>query len=139
MAERAKKSLESAARDGSSRSPRSSEEPRSPSMRLNPLPTPSPSHRHSFSDHIRGVPPSPRSSRQFSLSSIAIQDLLNNPPKAGSADPAFLGRDWHGISVSELVDAKDVRFVGLDTGIEDATNVCPDLVLVDTYTPPTRS
>ena len=105
-------------------------------MRLNTLPTPSPTHRHSFSDQIRGVPPSPRSSRQFSLSSAAIQDLLNNPPKGGSADPAFLGRDWHGISVGELVDAKDVRFVGLDTGIEDATNVSYNIVLADMYPPP---
>ena len=48
---------------------------------------------------------------------------MNNPPKAGAADPAFAGRDWHDIAVGELVDPTDVRFVELDTGVEDATNV----------------
>ena len=48
---------------------------------------------------------------------------MNNPPKAGAADPVFAGRDWHQIAVGELVNPADVRFVELDTGIEDATNV----------------
>ena len=69
------------------------------------------------------MPASPRSSRQFSLSSAGVQDLMNNPPKAGAADPAFAGRDWHDIAVGELVDPTEVRFVELDTGVEDATNV----------------
>ena len=95
--------------------------PRSPSLRMA---SPQSSHRHSFSDQLRGVPPSPRSSRHFSQSSVpAVQDLLNNPPKANAADPAFTGRDWHSISVNELVDAKDVHWVEVDTGIEEATNV----------------
>ena len=102
-------------------------------MRLNSMPAPSPTHRHSFSDQFRGIPPSPRSSRNFFLSSAGVQDLLNNPPKAGSADPSFLGRDWHGISVGELVDAKDVRFVGMETGIEDATNVSHDFVVMNVH------
>lgn len=54
----------------------------------------------------------------------AVQDLLNNPPKAGAADPAFTGRDWHTIAVGELVKEEDVRFVEVDTGIEEATKVC---------------
>ena len=53
----------------------------------------------------------------------AVQDLLNNPPKAGAADPAFAGRDWHTIGVGELVKEHDVRFVEVDTGIEEATKV----------------
>lgn len=109
--------------------PRSSEEharpvaapaPRSPSIRVSSPPI---SHRHSFSDTLRGVPPSPRTSRHFSQASLAaVQDLLNNPPKAGGADPAFAGRDWHTITAGELVDENDVVFVETDTGIEEATH-----------------
>ena len=109
-------------------SPRSSEEhirpvvPLSPSIRVS---SPTISHRQSFSESFRGVPPSPRTSRHFSQSSlVAMQDLLNNPPKSGSADPAFAGRDWHTITVGELVDENDVHFVDVDTGIEEATHVC---------------
>ena len=129
MAERAYKTLSNdhrSDRDSTATSPRTSEEgrpipPRSPSIRVS---SPQISHRHSFSDQFRGVPPSPRSSRHFSLSSAAaVQDLLNNPPKAGAADPAFVGRDWHTISVGELVEQDEVRFVEVDTGIEEATNV----------------
>ncbi|MCJ1382388.1 cell separation during budding [Xylographa soralifera] len=87
------------------------------------MPSPTAAHRHSFSEQLRGMPASPRSSRQFSLSSAGVQDLMNNPPKAGAADPAFVGRDWHDIAVGELVDSAEVRFVELDTGVEDATNL----------------
>ena len=71
---------------------------------------------------MRGLPPSPRANRHLSLSQSQIQDLLNNPPTAGTADPAFTGRDWQHISVGELVN-QDVIFVELDTGVEAATNV----------------
>lgn len=87
------------------------------------MPSPTVSHRLSFSEQLRGMPQSPRSSRHFSLSSAGVQDLLNNPPKAGAEDPAFAGRDWHDIAVGELVNSKEVHFVEVDTGIEDATNV----------------
>ena len=36
-----------------------------------------------------------------------------------------LGRDWRQISIGELVSPNDLRFVEIDTGIEDATNVSP--------------
>lgn len=49
--------------------------------------------------------------------------MLNNPPKAGPADPAFEGRDWHTITAGELISTDDVRFVDVDAGVEDATNV----------------
>lgn len=52
-----------------------------------------------------------------------MQDLMNNPPTAGSADPAFAGRDWQHISVRELVNPKDLLFVELNTSVEAATNV----------------
>ena len=69
------------------------------------------------------MPPSPRQNRHLSFSQAQIQELLNNPPTAGSADPAFAGRDWQAISVGELVNPQDLRFVELDTGVEAATNV----------------
>ncbi len=95
--------------------------PSNPSMRLGPMPSPASTHRQSFSE-IRGLPPSPRTQRQLSFSQAAIQDLVDNPPvaKPGSA---FLGRDWRSIQVGELVSEDDVWFVGLDTGVEAATEV----------------
>ena len=71
------------------------------------------------------MPPSPRANRQPSMTHSQIQDLINNPPTAGSPDPKFAGKDWQHIAVGELVDQEDLRFVELDTGVEDATNVCP--------------
>ena len=94
-------------------------------MRLSaPSQSPGHSHRHSFTESLRGVPPSPRANRQPSMSQGEIQAFLNNPPTAGSPDPRLAGRDWQHIKVGELVDPEDLRFVELDTGIEDATNVC---------------
>jgi len=58
------------------------------------------------------------------MSQAGIQELLNNPPKAKVADPAFAGRDWKSIKVQEIIDAMKVRFVELDTSIEKATEVC---------------
>lgn len=69
------------------------------------------------------MPPSPRNIRHPSFSHMQMQELINNPPTAGSADPAFAGRDWQHIGVGELIDPKDLLFVELDTGVEAATNV----------------
>ena len=101
-------------------------------MRLSaPSQSPGHSHRHSFTESLRGVPPSPRANRQPSMSQADIQAFLNNPPTAGSPDPRFVGRDWQHIEVGELVDPEDLRFVEWDTGIEDATNVCQIHLLAD--------
>ena len=96
---------------------------RSPSGRRGHLASPSQSHRQSFTDQLRGLPPSPRAARHLSLSQLQIQELLNNPPKVGSADPAFAGRDWQHIIVDELVHSKDLLFVEWGTSVETATNV----------------
>ena len=85
--------------------------------------SPASGHRQSFTESLRGMPPSPRQNRHLSLSQVQIQELLNNPPTSGHADPRFAGRDWQHISVGELIDPEDLRFVELDTGVEDATNV----------------
>jgi hypothetical protein len=51
--------------------------------------------------------------------------LIDNPPPPKTVDPAFVGRDWREISIGELVSPEDLRFVELDTGIEEATTVRP--------------
>jgi hypothetical protein len=38
-------------------------------------------------------------------------------------NPAFIDRDWREISIGELVSPDDLKFVELNTGIEEATNV----------------
>lgn len=98
---------------------------RTPSGRLCQIPSPGPGqpHRQSFTEHIRGMPPSPRNIRHSSFSHVQMQELINNPPTKGSADPAFAGRDWQHIGVGELVNPKNLLFVELDTGVEAATNV----------------
>lgn len=96
---------------------------RSSPARLGHTPSPIQSHRQSFTESLRGHPPSPRATRQPSLSQAQLQELLNNPPTAGTADPRFAGKDWQTIGVGELCDPADLRWVELDSGIEDATNV----------------
>ena len=97
---------------------------RNSSVRSGHTPSPVQSHRQSFTETLRGHPPSPRANRQPSLSQAQLQELLNNPPTAGSADPNFSGRDWQTIGVGELCTSADVRWVEFDAGIEHATNVC---------------
>lgn len=108
-------------------SPRSSTDSRSPSFRNHShcLSYISPNHQHrqSFSESLRGAPASPRQRRQPSLTQSAIQSLIDNPPARNHADPAFAGRDWRQISIGELVSPDDLKFVDIDTGIEEATNV----------------
>ncbi|KAL8927149.1 MAG: hypothetical protein Q9208_002533 [Pyrenodesmia sp. 3 TL-2023] len=96
---------------------------RSSSARPGHTPSPIQSHRQSFTESLRGHPPSPRATRQPSLSQAQLQELLNNPPTAGTADPRFAGKDWQTIGVGELCDPADLRWVELDSGIEDATNI----------------
>ncbi|KAI9738192.1 MAG: cell separation during budding [Cirrosporium novae-zelandiae] len=77
------------------------------------------SHRVSFTaDSFGGVPPSPRTSRHMSISA---QNLRDDPPVAGAADPKFAGRDWRSIQVGELVGLESHQFVDLDIDIESAT------------------
>ncbi|KAI9707667.1 MAG: cell separation during budding [Candelina mexicana] len=109
----------------SSRSPATAPNKPSHPMRLGPtIPSTASSHRQSFSE-IRGLPPSPRTQRQPSFSHGAVQDLVDNPPVAKPAN-AFIGRDWRGIQVGELVSEDDVWFVSLDTGVEAATELLID-------------
>jgi hypothetical protein len=85
------------------------------------MPSAAAQHRQSFNE-LRGAPPSPRSQRQPSIS-LAVQELVNNPPQRTAPDPKFAGRDWRTIKIQELTSPEDLRFVEADTGVEAATNV----------------
>ncbi|OQE30264.1 hypothetical protein PENFLA_c003G00711 [Penicillium flavigenum] len=107
-------------------SPRSSTESRSPSARNQLRVSANHQHRQSLSESLRGPPGSPRARRQPSLPQSAVQSLIDNPPVPKTTNPAFVGRDWREISIGELVSPDDLKFVELDTGIEDATNILID-------------
>lgn len=79
-------------------------------------------HRQSFSD--MRYPPSPRATRQPSISSIAVQELIDNPPQRAAPDARFAHRDWRTIRVGELTSPEDLKFIDVDASVEDATNVC---------------
>lgn len=85
------------------------------------MPSAAAQHRQSFHE-LRGLPPSPRSQRQPSLSQLALQDLIDNPPM-NNPDPRFAGRDWQTVKVGELANPDDLKFVDIDTGVEAATKV----------------
>lgn len=96
--------------------------------------SPSISQRSSFIENPRGHPQSPG---QRSVSQQALQDLINNPP-IGVQDPEdakFAGRDWRSIKVGEIIAPEEVRFVQVDTSVEEATRVltrsgAPNVVLI---------
>lgn len=96
--------------------------PRSPPAPLQVASSPHSGHRSSFAENMRGLPNSPRATRQPSLSQQAMQELLNNSPTQGG-ESKFSGRDWKSVQVGEVVDEKQVRFAELDTSVEEATNV----------------
>ncbi|KAI1826605.1 hypothetical protein F4861DRAFT_536916 [Xylaria intraflava] len=79
------------------------------------------SHRSSFAENLRALPSSPRSQRHLSFTQSAVQDLLNHPPPSRQHNPRFAGRDWRDIAISELVSDDDVRWVDMDTSVEDAS------------------
>ncbi|KAF2869140.1 hypothetical protein BDV95DRAFT_499048 [Massariosphaeria phaeospora] len=108
--------------------------PRSPPVALSTSASTHSGHRSSFAENMRGVPQSPRATRQPSLSQQALQDLLNNPPTKGG-DSEFQGRDWKTVRVGEILEKDQVPFVQYDTSVEEATNILvqtgpPNLVLL---------
>ena len=78
-------------------------------------------HRASFAENLRH---SPRSQRHPSFTQAAVQELLQHPPVLKPSDPRFAGRDWRSIHVGELVQQSDVRWIELDSSVEEATKVC---------------
>ncbi|KAI1635772.1 sds23/moc1 [Biscogniauxia mediterranea] len=79
------------------------------------------SHRSSFAENLRGLPPSPRNQRHPSLTQSAVHDLLNHPPAPRHQNPRFAGRDWRDVAIGELVSKDDVKWVNMDTSVEDAS------------------
>ena len=90
------------------------------SPRIHPIPNHR--HSHSMSDALRGVAPASR--RHPSVTQVAVQSLIDNPPAPNVPNPAFTGRDWREICIGELVSPDDLTFVELDTAVEEATQVC---------------
>jgi hypothetical protein len=82
-----------------------------------------PNHRQSFAENLRGMPPSPRAQRHPSFTQAAVQELMNNPPAPKPHNPRFAGRDWRDVQVGELTTHDDLKWVTLDTSVEDATMV----------------
>ncbi|KAF2433671.1 hypothetical protein EJ08DRAFT_563399, partial [Tothia fuscella] len=81
-------------------------------------------HRASLAENLRGNPTSPRQAyRSPSLSQQALKDLMDNPPTAKTGTDEFAGKDWRSIKVGEVVKRELVRFVEMDTSVEEATNV----------------
>ncbi|KAK0713786.1 hypothetical protein B0T26DRAFT_371233 [Lasiosphaeria miniovina] len=78
------------------------------------------SHRQSFAENQRHPPPSPRAHRHPSFTQQAIQELLNHPPSNRHPNTRYAGREWRDIALGELA-SDEVRWVDLDTSIEDAT------------------
>ena len=87
------------------------------------LPNPSRLASHPSSGSLRAaaLPPSPRtSSRHPSISQQSMADLLAQPPHPREDDPI---RDWRTVSVGELVKDQLLKFVDLETTVEDACQV----------------
>lgn len=80
-------------------------------------------HRQSWSQDLRGVPPSPRAQRHASLSQQSLQELLTYQPPGLQENNPFTGRDWRKVKIGEIVDPGEVHFAELDTSVEDATKV----------------
>lgn len=83
-------------------------------------------HRQSFAENLRNMPPSPRAQRHPSFTGVPpanVQDLLSLPPTNKMADPRFAGRDWRVIRLGELASLSDVKWVTMDTCVEEATMV----------------
>jgi hypothetical protein len=76
-----------------------------------------------LAENFRNAPLSPRAHRTSSVSSAAVQELLNNPPGGLNADPVFAGRDWRTVQVDEIIEKEKVQFVTLEDSVEKATEV----------------
>lgn len=74
------------------------------------------------------------------MSSIAVQELIDNPPHRTTADARFTNRDWRTIRVGELTSPEDLKFIDIDASVEEAINLLissgvPVLLLTDPKSP----
>ena len=90
---------------------------------IRPPASPVMGHRQSFAENLRSGPGSPRSQRQPSLSQSALQDLLSHPPVGKTGNHEFTERDWRKVRIAEIVELGNVKFVNLETSVEEATKV----------------
>ncbi|KAL5627399.1 hypothetical protein BROUX41_003552 [Berkeleyomyces rouxiae] len=83
-------------------------------------------HRQALAENLHSMPSSPRSARHPSFTQAALQDLVSTQSHAiqrnRKLDPRFADRDWRDVSIGELVVADDVKWVTMDTSVQDATN-----------------
>lgn len=115
-------SLNSAASGSSSAQKPPTLSQRSPSVSISAGSTSA--HRQSFAENLRNAPSSPRSQRHPSFTQAALQDLLNHPPAHNKhANPKFAGRDWRDVDVGELVSPDDIKWVEIDSSVEEATKL----------------
>ncbi|KKA27200.1 hypothetical protein TD95_002097 [Thielaviopsis punctulata] len=84
-------------------------------------------HRQSLAENLHSVPSSPRSVRHPSFTQAALQDLISSQSQAThrnrKLNPRFSDRDWHDVAIGELSILEDVKWVTMDTTVEEATNV----------------
>lgn len=79
------------------------------------------SHRQSFTENLRNPPASPRH-RHPSLTHAAIQDLLIHPASTSRhQNSKFVGREWRDITIGELTSPDDVRWIDIESSVEEAT------------------
>lgn len=57
------------------------------------------------------------------MASLAVQDLIDNPPHRTNPDSRFANRDWRTLRVAELSNPGDLKFIDIDASVEEATNV----------------
>ncbi|KAG6004331.1 hypothetical protein E4U21_001144 [Claviceps maximensis] len=113
--------------------------PRTSSQDAAPKKTPSlgnidmSARRQSFAENLRNAPQSPRH-RNPSFTQAAVQELLNHPPTGQRYNPRFVGREWGEITIGELVSSEDVKWIDMDSSVEEATKIllktCINVVLV---------
>ncbi len=49
---------------------------------------------------------------------------MNHPPSGSKhTNPRFAGRDWRDIAIGELTSPDDIRWIDMDSSVEEATIV----------------
>ncbi|KKF96365.1 Protein SDS23 [Ceratocystis platani] len=83
-------------------------------------------HRQALAENLYSIPSSPRSARHPSFTQAALQDLVSIQSHAiqrnRKLDPRFADRDWREVAIGELAVADEVKWVTMDTSVQEATN-----------------
>ncbi|GAO20079.1 uncharacterized protein UV8b_06339 [Ustilaginoidea virens] len=82
-----------------------------------------PAQRQNFAENFRNIPQSPRH-LHATFPQAAVQDLISHPPsRQRYMNPKLAGREWGEITVDELISTDDVKWVQMDSSVEEATMV----------------